>query len=155
MNGVQFATLVRLTQDPELKKNNNGTSILNCSVAWNTYEGKDENDNAKDLAHFISVEAFGSVADRIFKFYHKGDLIFAEVQLRHNRWETQDGDKKSRHILRILDFSFTKSKNNGDSNNYQQNNQVEEDKSDIPMGAGSVKPTEEVFGDMTDDDIPF
>lgn len=76
----------RLTADPEVKQNKNGTSVLSANLAVNRPKDKDGN----VTADFIRVTFFGKNADNIGKYCHKGDGLYVEASVRTGKYE-KDG----------------------------------------------------------------
>jgi single-strand DNA-binding protein len=104
--------VVRLTKDPEIRYNPAGTAFVNFDVAWSTGSG----DNKK--SHFIRCIAAGKSAENIAKFFVKGQEINIKCgELQQNNWETQDGQKRSRHEIFIEQWGFCGNNNNNKDKN--------------------------------------
>ncbi|WP_456432843.1 single-stranded DNA-binding protein [Nitratifractor sp.] len=89
----------RLTADPEVRYTSAGMAIATFSVAVN-HSRKDKQTNEWIVeTSFFNVKAFGSTAERIVKRYGKGDNVLISAELRQEKWETQDGAKRSAVVL--------------------------------------------------------
>ena len=81
MNLNKALIIGRITQDLELKSTNNGTKVLNFSVATN-YVYKDANGNKVEQTEFHNVVSFGKQAETIAQYFVKGQEIFVEGRLQ-------------------------------------------------------------------------
>jgi single-strand DNA-binding protein len=132
----------RLVEDPELKTTANGKSVCNFNIAYNTGWGDFKKSN------FIRCTAWQAAADIIIKYYKKGDKIAVSGTLEQNRWETQDGQKKSIHqiIVRDMESCGKSSKNKGTE--APNNKESEANDAEEPGPSENEKEPE-------DDNIPF
>ncbi|MFA7087459.1 MAG: single-stranded DNA-binding protein, partial [Aliarcobacter sp.] len=55
---------------------------------------------------FIDVVAFNGLADVISKYTKKGSQILIAGELKLETWVSQDGSKKSKHIVQIDDIAL-------------------------------------------------
>lgn len=95
MNSINHVVIVgHLTRDPELKATPSGTSVCELGVAVN--ERVKRGETWEDLASFFDVTVFGSQAQTCADYLAKGRQVAVSGRLRQNRWETQDGQKRSR-----------------------------------------------------------
>lgn len=129
----------RLTRDIELKSINNGTSLIEVSVAVNE-KRKMADGTWKDEVHFIDVTFWGKKAEVISQYLSKGDPILVEGRLKQNRWES-DGRKHSKLKVHGEQFSFVGYRQHG--------SEVIMQPTDIESGEPAGKTT------IPDDDIPF
>lgn len=84
-----------LTRDPEMRYSPQGTSVCKFDLAVNRkYKQADE---AKEEVMFISIVVFGKQADTCGQYLNKGSSVLIEGRLQQNRWETEDGQKRSKH----------------------------------------------------------
>jgi single-strand DNA-binding protein len=124
--------LVRLTRDPELKYTPQGIAVCNFDVAWNDGFGD------KQESSFIRCVAFNKNAENINKLFSKGKLfLIKNGNLKQNRFETQDGQKKSNYQIIVNEWGF-----GGDGN---KNSTVNNDNMDVPPSEESINL----------DDLPF
>lgn len=85
-----------LVDDPELVGSEK--NVARFTVAVNNGFGENEN------TAFIPCVAFGKQATIIAEHFQKGRQIIVNGSLVQNRWETKDGDKRSRLELRLATF---------------------------------------------------
>ncbi len=98
-------TLVgRITQDAELKETRNGNQLATFAVAVServkTPEGEYE-----EKTHFFDCVRFGQV-ERLVPHLGKGTKIGIDGRLSQNRWETQDGQKRSTVQVIVHEIEF-------------------------------------------------
>jgi single-strand DNA-binding protein len=112
-----------LVADPSFHGEND--SVARFTLANNTGFG----DNAE--VHFIDCVAFGKQVETIQKFLTKGKEINIRGRLVQRRWETDEGEKRSKLEIRLENyegFSFTSGGAGGG-----QSNEAE------PVAAGAEK----------------
>lgn len=79
----------RLTSDPELKKTQNGISVLSGSVAVDrAYKQGDER-----KTDFIEFVTWRKTAEFVAKYFNKGNAILLEGELQTRSYTAQDGSK--------------------------------------------------------------
>ena len=101
-----------LTRDPEIRYTPQGTSVCNFGIAVNRkYRQGDE---TKEEVTFINVAVFGKQADTCGQYLNKGSAVLIEGRLKENRWETEEGQKRSRHEVVAQSVRFL-SRKQGDS----------------------------------------
>ncbi|GBD96634.1 MAG TPA: single-stranded DNA-binding protein [Nitrospirae bacterium] len=84
-----------LTRDPEMRYTPQGTSVCNFGIAVNRKYKQGE--EAKEEVTFINVVVFGKHADVCGQYLNKGRSVLVEGRLQERRWETEDGQKRSKH----------------------------------------------------------
>ena len=89
----------RLTRNPELKYTPSGKAVCEFSIAVNRY-GKD------DEADFFDCVAWEKKAEAISQHFTKGKPIFIEGSARMERWETKEGQKRSKIKFNVFQFQF-------------------------------------------------
>lgn len=105
---INTATIMgRLTRDP------NKTPAGNTNVCHFTVAVADR--FSKDKTHFIEVDAWGSTAEFVSKYFHKGTMIAVTGSLEQSTWTGKDGEKKSKIIVRAENVSFCGGKDEEDS----------------------------------------
>jgi single-strand DNA-binding protein len=86
--------LGNLTRDPEVRYTPNGTAVANFAIAVNRrYKQGDE---TKDEVSYIDIVVFGKTAENCGQYLNKGDAILVDGRLQQRRWETEDGQKRSK-----------------------------------------------------------
>lgn len=95
MADINHVTLVgRLTRDAELKYSNGGMAICEFSLAINARRKK--GDEWVDEANFFDVTLFGRQGEAIQRYLTKGKQVGVEGRLNQDRWQTQDGQNRSK-----------------------------------------------------------
>ncbi|MEX0932354.1 MAG: single-stranded DNA-binding protein [Parcubacteria group bacterium] len=82
----------RLTKDPELKKTQGGTTIVNMTVATSRTWTKDG--DKQEQAEFHRVVLWGKLGDIAGEYLMKGQLVLIEGRLQTRSWEAKDGSKR-------------------------------------------------------------
>lgn len=84
-----------LTKDPEVRYTPQGTSVCNFRLAVNhRYKQGEE---TKEETMFIDVVVFGKQADSCGRYLSKGRSALIEGRLQERRWETEEGQKRSKY----------------------------------------------------------
>ncbi len=100
--------LGNLTRDPEIRFTPNGTAVANFSVAVNRkYKQGDE---LKEEVGFFDVVVFGKQAENCGQHLAKGRSVLIEGRLQQQRWETEDGQKRSKVVIVAEGATFMPSK---------------------------------------------
>lgn len=93
-----------LTKDPELRYTPNGTAVASFSLAVNRrYKQGDE---FKDEVCYIDIVVFGKQAENCGQYLGKGHGIIVDGRLQQRRWETEDGQKRSKHEVVAQSIRF-------------------------------------------------
>ena len=76
------------------------------------------------VTNFIQVEAWGRNAENIAKYFKKGSKILIQGELKQNRFEDKDGNKREKVYVNVDKFEFLDSKgsNQGQAAPKQQSN---------------------------------
>jgi single-strand DNA-binding protein len=84
-----------LTRDPEVRYTPQGTPVCNFGIAVNRrYK---QGDDIKKEVTFINVVVFGKQADTCGQYLNKGSAVLVEGRLQERRWETEEGQQRSKH----------------------------------------------------------
>ena len=90
-NGISTAVIAgNLTADPELVSER----LLRFSVAVNR-RSKDSSGEWGDTAHYFDVKVLGNRASSLAGILEKGRAVTVLGDLVQERWESQDGGKRS------------------------------------------------------------
>lgn len=102
--------LGRLVADPDLQEVKSGdersTYVARFTLAVNEY--RKVNDEKITYTSFFDCEVWDTGAKALSDIAQKGDLIAITGRPRQNKWETQDGDKRSRVIFRVEEFDVVR-----------------------------------------------
>jgi single-strand DNA-binding protein len=83
----------RLAADPDVKATPKGLHVAKLRIATNTYGGKDEAGNAKEITEFHNLVVFGRQAEIAGEYLRKGRLVCADGRLQTSSWEDSSGQK--------------------------------------------------------------
>ena len=137
MNSVNIIGV--LVKSPELKFLPSGAALGSFSIAVNQ-DYKKDNELVKKTS-FFDVKVFGKQSETISNFFHKGSRIGIIGELDQETWTTQDGQNRSKVVIKLNSFSFIDRK----SDNQQSTNQVNDQQ--------RVEP--EIQYEDTDEVVPF
>jgi single-strand DNA-binding protein len=95
MNDLNSVFMVgRLTADSELK-NANGHSLLAFRIANNYNTFDDQKKEYQEETGFYNVVLFGKQSEKIAPYLKKGNRIGVNGRLKHEEWETKEGEKRN------------------------------------------------------------
>lgn len=134
----------RFTRDPEYKIVNEGSSLVNFSIANNrTYV---VNGVKKEETHFFDCVAWGKLAEIIKQYASKGKQVLVEGRLVQETWDTPDGKKASKVKIRLENIQLLGSRGG-----------TQEDSTGVPVPTYTSKsvmaPIEDVIGEIDSEDI--
>lgn len=84
-----------LTREIELRYTPSGTPVATVGFASN--RRFKQGDELKEEVLFIDVVVFGKQAENAAKYLTKGSKVTIDGRLQQRRWETDDGQKRSKH----------------------------------------------------------
>lgn len=101
-----------LTRDPELKYTPSGTAVASFAIAVNSGWGENER------VDFFDVETWKKSAENCEKYLSKGSRVLVDGKLVQDRWETEEGNKRSRVKITAFSVQFlnTRDGDGGGSN---------------------------------------
>jgi len=107
MASMNFVALAgNLTQDPEIKQIDSGTTVGDLRLAVNekyrTQQGED-----KESVCYVDVVVWGRLAENCGQYLQKGSAVLLEGKLQYDQWET-DGQKRSKLRVRAQRVQFLK-----------------------------------------------
>lgn len=137
LNLCQF--IGRLGKSPEQRYLASGDAVVNFSLAVG-WKGKD-----KEGVEWVSVVAFGKLAEIIAKYCDKGHQVYVSGKIRTRKWQDKDGNDKYTTEIVADQLQMLGGKNDGDQRPSQ-----DQSKPDI---GGGAQYTEEPF--EPDEEIPF
>lgn len=127
--------LGNLTRDPEVRYLPSGTPVATLGLAVNSRVKQGE--DWKDDTCFVDVVVFGKQAESCGEYLNKGAAVLVEGRLRYRTWESQDGQKRSKHEVSASRVQFMPKTGAGRA-----------------PGGGGI-PGEFDSEPMEDDDVPF
>jgi single-strand DNA-binding protein len=88
-----------LTRDPEYKQLPSGQGVCRLGVASNRqYKNKMSGDAVQEVC-FIDVDVFGAQAESCRQYLQKGRPVLIDGRLKYDTWDTQSGEKRSKHSI--------------------------------------------------------
>ena len=89
-----------LTKDPEVRYTPQGTAVCTFRIAVN-YPVKQKED-----VLFIDIVAFDKLAETCGQYLSKGRTVLVDGRLRERRWETEEGQQRSKVevIAQVVQF---------------------------------------------------
>jgi len=122
-----------LTRDPEVRFTPSGVAVASFGLAVNNRYKKDG--NVVDEVSFFDVEAWQKTAELCGEYLAKGRPVLIQGRLKQDRWEDDNGNKRSKIkvVATAVQFLGTKEKEDAPA-------------AAAPAGAAAA---------AEDDDIPF
>lgn len=109
-----------LTRDPELRATSGGAQVLSFGVAVNDRAKNQQTGEWEDRPNFIECTMFGTRAEKLAQYLHKGMKVAIEGKLRYSQWE-KDGQKRSKLEVIAEEFEFMSRQDSGQPQQpYQQ-----------------------------------
>lgn len=149
LNRCEF--IGRLGRDPEVRYTAGGAAVANFSIAvgdqWRDKEGEKQ-----ESTEWVTVEAWGKLAELCETYLAKGDRIYASGKMVTQSWEDQDGNTRYKTFIRLQEIQFLNT--NGGSGDGDKKDSKGGGKSNGKSGGksggkGGGKPP------VDDDSIPF
>ena len=97
-----------LTSDPELVDAGK-TKMVNAALAGNEFY-YDQEEERQQVTTFVDLKILGAAAENFTRLARRGQEIFVEGSLRQDRWEDEEGRKRSRLHVNVLSWQFTQRK---------------------------------------------
>lgn len=93
-----------LTRNPELRYTPSGTPVANFGLAVNRRFR--QADDQKDEVCYVDIVVFGKQAEHCGQYLSKGDGAIVDGRLQQRRWETEDGQRRSKHEVVAQSVTF-------------------------------------------------
>jgi len=130
----QHVGIGNLTADPEMRYTPQGSAVTQFSIAINEKRGDKEN------VEFIDYVCWDKLAETVAEWARKGRKVCVTSSYHTERWETNDGQKRSRVRMRAHNVEFLDSPRRDDEEPRQRPRPQEatyeptpEDLSDLPF----------------------
>lgn len=94
-----------LTRDPQLSYLPSQTPVCEIGLAVNRRWRSQDGQQREDVC-FVDCRSYGRQAEVLNQYMNKGRPILIEGRLEFDQWESQDGQKRSKHRVFIERFSF-------------------------------------------------
>lgn len=102
-----------LTSDCKLERGKNGTAYGGFCIAVNRSVKK--GDNWEEVTSFFEVKAFGKLFESQHPYLKKGANVTVEGSLIQERWETKEGEKRSKIVIQSDTLYLGSKKKDGES----------------------------------------
>lgn len=98
---INFQSVMKFTNDPQLKTLKSGKELVNFSLAEKSGKGTYER------MLWLDCVMFGDRCQSLIEWFKKGDYIQVAGELNTQSWEDKDtGKKRYKNELRVVDYSF-------------------------------------------------
>ena len=105
MAGFNKVILIgNLTKNPELRYTPSGTPVASFGLAVNRRYRQAE--DLKEEVCYIDIVVFGKQAEHCGQYLGKGHGVIVDGRLQQRRWETDDGQKRSKHEVVAQTINF-------------------------------------------------
>lgn len=94
-----------LSRDPELRTTASGSAVLSFGVAVVDYVENRQTGEWEDRPNWVDCTLFGSRAQAISGYLHKGSKVAIDGRLHWSQWE-RNGEKRSKLEVIINDIQF-------------------------------------------------
>ena len=120
----------RLTRDSELRHTPNGTAVTDIIVASNRIWSKDS--DRQEETTFVDVTIWGKQAESLQEYLVKGRHVMVVGRLKLNKWETEEGGKRSK--LTMVADKVNLTPGGGKTNGTKAKGKVEEkEREEVPF----------------------
>lgn len=148
-NDINSVILVgRLTRDAELKYTSSGTAVCKFAIAVN--RSRKNGESWEDEAHFFDVVLWGRQGEAIHQYLAKGKQVGVTGELRQNRWQTDDGQNRSRVEIHALNVQLL-----GGAQGKEAAQSKAAASPETAHKAPSVAAQKDIWDDDFEDDIPI
>jgi single stranded DNA-binding protein (ssb) len=100
-----------LTRNPELRYTPSGTPVASFGLAVSRRFKQGE--DLKEEVCFVDIVVFGKQAEHCGQYLSKGNGAIVEGRLQQRRWETDDGQKRSKHEVVAQTVTFMPKRQEG------------------------------------------
>ena len=94
-----------LTRDPELRYIPSGAAVANFSLAVNRYYTTQDGEQKEEVC-FVDIVTWRKTAENCANYLTKGRPVLVEGYLQYRSWETDDGQKRSKHEVVARNVQF-------------------------------------------------
>jgi len=111
MNVNRIIISGNLVANPTARETHSGTAVTSGTIANNEFFN-DERGARQQVTTFVDVIVWGKSGENFASLAKKGQEIIIEGQLRRNDWESEDGQRHSKHFVKAESWQFTQAKAN-------------------------------------------
>lgn len=162
----QIHDTARIVRDVEVRYTQGGTAVSSTAIVKSRKWKDKDSGELMEEACFIDIVAFAKTAEFLNQYFRKGDLIEFNGELQQDKWEDKDGNKRSKHTIKITTIEFGPCKKSesghtpkepserGTPANYgQQNQQSGQQQANYQAPEREAPQIPEI--DINEDEIPF
>src|ERR1700752_4142451 len=95
-----------LVANPTLRETNSGTPVASVTIANNEFFNDGQGEH-QQVTTFVEVTVWVKSGENFASLAKKAQEVIIEGLLRRNDWESEDGQKHSKHFLRAENWQFT------------------------------------------------
>jgi len=96
-----------LTREPELKSLPSGSSILSFGIAVTERRRNNQTGEWEERSNYFDCTMFGTRAESLSRYMHKGDKIALEGRLQWRQWQdSQTGQNRSKVDIIVNEVEF-------------------------------------------------
>jgi len=111
-----------LTKDPEMKRTNSGTAVLNLNVGSNQSRKNNQSGEYETTNHYFEVKVWSNYAEMMERHLSKGMKVMITGDLEFQSWE-QEGQKRSKIVINAKQIKPLSKKEDQNNVNSYGNNQ--------------------------------
>ena len=98
--------LGRVGAEPELRRTQNGTAVVQLRLATDRRNGEGENQT-----DWHTVVCWAKQAEAVAEYVQKGERVYVSGRLQQQSWETDQGERRSRIEVHASEVIFLGSGN--------------------------------------------
>ena len=142
MNNINI--IGTMTRDLELKYLPSGVAVGSFAIAVNQ-DYKKQDGTKVEKTSFFDVKVIGKQSEIINQYFSKGSRIGITGELEQETWQDNQGQNRSKVVIKLEQFSFIDKKSNDNQgqrsqaqNNYQPKQQHQQDIPEIDLDEDSI-----------------
>ena len=142
MNSVNI--IGTMTRGLELKYLPSGVAVGSFAIAVNQ-DYKKQDGTKVEKTSFFDVKVIGKQSEIINQYFSKGSRIGITGELEQETWQDNQGQNRSKVVIKLEQFSFIDKKSNDNQgqrsqaqNNYQPKQQHQQDIPEIDLDEDSI-----------------
>ena len=102
--------LGRVGNEPELRRTQNGTAVVQLRLATDRRNGSGESQT-----DWHTAVCWDKQAEAVAEYVRKGERVYVAGRLNHHTWETDSGERRSRTEVHAQEVIFVDSRNGNGS----------------------------------------
>ncbi len=95
--------LGRVGTDPELRKTQNGTAVVQLRLAT---ERRSRDESAESQTDWHTIVCWDKQAEAVAQYVRKGERVYVAGRLNQHTWETDSGERRSRTEVHANEVIF-------------------------------------------------